>query len=551
MPFNPEQLPNDAVPVLYKAEMGGAFTTLPTTVNGNFLEAQVTGFSWVIPGFAATKPRMVYALEAAGSFSPGGLASYRIDKTIGSLSGPTSTALTGEAPTSVIAHPSRRFAYVTNAGSNTANGIAPNSVSVYPLSIINGKVVGPATDTVSTGAPIGFRPTMPTIHPSGKFLYVMNFGSASNDGGGDMSVFTINGANGALTLSPTVISGGGAQATGIAFNTLGTFAYVAYAGSSSSNTFSSQVKVYSVDVATGALTGPISGVAAGVLGSAPWSIVVDPNGKFAYVVCLFTDELRTYSIDSTTGALTYLGSVSFTATSKPSALAADPFGRFVYAGRQSTFLGVNLQSYAIDASTGVPTLVNGVLTSCVGGACSGPVPVVADPQGQFVFANDVRQGLSAFRVNSTTGALTSAGNITNVFIPWNAGVGIPFTFGVTGTHPLWQNNCTTGCAMFHTGGGGGTPTNPNPPTSYHLSATQGPSVGLVTSTPAGIHEGTGPGNVPATHFPANSNVQLCATPPALGGPFDITWSGSCSGTGECASVSMNSDKSCHVEYTRH
>ncbi len=553
IPFDPEQLPNDAVPVLYKAETGGTFTALPTTLNGNFLEASVVGFSWVIPGYVATKPRMVYALEAAGTFSTTGLASYRIDKTTGSLSAPTSSVPTGEAPTSVVAHPSRRFVYVTNAGSTTVNGIAPNSISAYPLSTINGQVVGPTKATVATGAPIGQRPTMPVIHPSGKFLYVMNFGSVSGNAGGDISAFTIDGATGALTLSASVISGGGAQPMGLAFNSLGTFAYVLYGGSQSSNTFSSQVKVYSVDVTTGAFTGPTSGIAAGVLGSNPWSIAVDPDGKFAYVVCLSTDELRAYSIDSTTGALTFLSSVSITATSKPSALAADPLGRFLYTGRQTPFSNVNVQSYTIAPGTGTPTLANGVLTSCIGGACTGPVPVLADPQGDFVFANDVDQGLSAFRVNSTTGVLTAAGSVPNVFIPWTGGVGIPFTFGVSGTHPLWQNNCTLGCAMVRTGGGGGggTPANPNPPTSHYLSVTQGAFMGVVTSSPAGIDYGPpGQGNVSATHFPVNANVQMCATPPAQSGPFDTTWSGSCSGTSECTSVSMNADKSCHVEFTQ-
>src|SRR5262245_11002318 len=59
IPFDAAQVSNDATPQIYKAEMGGTFTALPTTVNGNFLEASVTGFSWVIPGAAATRPRMV------------------------------------------------------------------------------------------------------------------------------------------------------------------------------------------------------------------------------------------------------------------------------------------------------------------------------------------------------------------------------------------------------------------------------------------------------------------------------------------------------------
>ena len=560
IPFDPAQVPDDVSPVLYKAESGGTFTALLTTVNGNFLEATVTNFSWVIPGYVATKPRAVYALQAAGTYTAAGVASYRINSITGALTGPTSTALTGDSPTSVVAHPSRRFVYVTNAGSTTVNGIDANSVAVYRLNTTNGTISGAATSSVATGATVGFyKPTMPVIHPSGKFLYVMNFGTVSNNGGGDISLFTINGATGALTLSASVTSGGGAQPMGMAFNPLGTFAYVLYAGSSSSNSFSSTVKVYSVDATTGVLTGPLSSAAASFLGSNPWSITVDANGKFAYVACVSDDTVIVYSIDSTTGALTNLGNTVVTAGSKLTSLAGDSFGRFLYAGRQQPWYSLNLLSYKADASNGALTLANSVLTACPGGGCVGPMAVVAEPQGKFVYAVDVQQGLSAFSVDATTGALTAAGSLTGVYVPWTAGIGIPFTFGVTGTHPLWQNNCTYGCAMWHTGGGSSGPiANPTPPTSHFLTVTQGAFVGYVTSTPAGINIGPAtianpiPNNDFSAPFPASSSVQLCTSPPPQPAQaYDVTWTGSCSGTGQCTTVVVNGDTQCHAEFSVH
>lgn len=554
IPFDPAQLPNDAIPVLYKVETAGTFVALPTIVNGNFLETTVVTFSWIIPGYAATKPRAVYALQAAGTFTAAGVASYRINATTGALTGPTSTALTGDGPASVVAHPSRRFMYVTNAGSTTVNNISPNSVATYQLNTLNGQIVGAAQGSVSTGAPAGYRTTMPAIHPSGKFLYAMNFDVASINPVGFISLFTINGTTGTLTLSASVTSGNGAQPMGIAFNRFGTLAYVLYAGSSSTNSFSTQVKVYSVNAATGVLTGPSSGVAAGVLGCGAWSIAVDPNDKFAYTACLSTDEVRAYSINSASGALTFIGSVI--TASKPSSLAIDSQGRFLYVGRQTPFLNINVQAYRIDATTGALTLCNGVLISCIGGACTGPTPVVADPQGQFVFANDVGQGLSSFKVDATSGALTPAGNVTSVYVPWTGGVGFPFTFGVTGTSPIWQNNCTQSCALTSSGGGGGGGgSNPNPPTSHYLTVTQGAYVGYVDSTPAGIDIAPAtiinpiPKNDFRAAFPVSSSVTLCTNPPPQ--PFsayDVEWTGSCSGTGICTSVTMTSDKQCHLEF---
>jgi hypothetical protein len=185
--------------------------------------------------------------------------------------------------------------------------------------------------------------------------------------------------------------------------------------------------------------------------------------------------------------------------------------------------------------------------------------VVADPQGKFVYAIDVREGLSAFTVDATTGSLALAGSSTGASVPWTAGLGIPFTFGVTGTSPLWQNNCTVGCALFHSssGGGGGAPTNPSPPTSFHLAINEaGAYFGFVSSSPAGIDYGPATISDPIPHsdlaaaFPVNSSVQLCATaPPQPALAYDITWTGACSGTGQCTSVVMTSDKQCTLEFT--
>ncbi len=53
IPFDPTQVANDAAPALYQAEIAGTFASLPTTVNGNFLETTITNFSWVMPASPA------------------------------------------------------------------------------------------------------------------------------------------------------------------------------------------------------------------------------------------------------------------------------------------------------------------------------------------------------------------------------------------------------------------------------------------------------------------------------------------------------------------
>jgi hypothetical protein len=51
VPFTPSLVPAGVTPQLYKAEPGGSFTPIASTVQGNFLVAQVTGFSYFGGGY--------------------------------------------------------------------------------------------------------------------------------------------------------------------------------------------------------------------------------------------------------------------------------------------------------------------------------------------------------------------------------------------------------------------------------------------------------------------------------------------------------------------
>jgi len=560
VPFDPALVSPGETPVLYKAEEGGSFAPLPTTVDGSFLVASLSSFSWVLPAAAKTAPRNVYAVLGSGALTPGEVVSLPLDRTTGALGAATSHALAGQAPLSLTVHPSGRWLYVTHGGSTKVNGIDPGSVAVYPLSSVNGRITGPAIASVATGAgPDPHEPVLPVVHPSGKWLYLVNHGRFSAAPSG-VTVMAIDPATGGLSAATAVASGAGAPATGLAFDRLGTRAYVSYVwtpNTPTGNTFHDTVKVYAVDPATGLFSAnPIGGAATG---SNPWSVAVDVNSKFLFVADLSEHDVRRYAIGAG-GALTYLGS---TATlNQPGSLAVDPFGRYLYAGKQTPYYNVNVLSFAVNASGGLDA-AGSALTGCPGGGCVGPISVVADPQGQFVYGLDPNGALSSFSVGQATGTLTATGSLPDVFRPGTAGVGVPFKFAVSGTSPVWQPGCTTGCGLVGvvvwsssggSGGGGGNTgsmTNPTPPTGHRLTVTQGPWMGVVRSTPAGIDYGPPTqGNQFSAEFPAGSTVQLCATEPAQpAGAYDITWEGDCSGTSFCTSVTLARDRDCHVEFT--
>ena len=151
---------------------------IPTTVNGTMLSAEVSNFSWILPGFASKLPRMVYAMTR--DTSGVSVSSFKIDAATGAPSGPTSTAPVGTSAISITVHPSRRFLYVTNGSGGaqgTATSVPANSISVYQLDPVTGAVTGPTDTKAVNGNPVSV-----VVHPTGKFIYVVNevrFGSPS------------------------------------------------------------------------------------------------------------------------------------------------------------------------------------------------------------------------------------------------------------------------------------------------------------------------------------------------------------------------------------
>ncbi len=441
IPFDSTRIPTDATPVLFKGEPGGAFAPIPTTVNGNMLSASVSNFSWVIPGYASKLPRMVYALTSGTNGNV--VSSFKMDKTSPTLSAATSSAPVGTGAISVTVHPSRRFLYVVNTGfgaTGAATNVPPNSISVYQLDPVTGNVSGP-TDV----QPVNGNPIQIVVHPTGNFIYVVNevrFGTPI----GNISGFSIDTGTGALTALGTTADSGGAPATALAFAPSGEFAYVTYLHAVSTpvgNTFWDTVKTYQVSPTSGLFgANPIGSAATG---DNPWALAVTPGGHFAYVASLSTqgsvNELTIYSIDQTTGVLTLKSSVSMGGT-KPAALAMDSRGRFLYVGKQQPFNGFRIDVDSINPTNGGLTLVGGMALS--GNTC--PVALTAEPQGQFVYVTDCPNSgstIETFAVDSTTGALSQGSPISGI-APGGAtgGAGDPFYFAASGTSPVWQDYCT-------------------------------------------------------------------------------------------------------------
>jgi 6-phosphogluconolactonase (cycloisomerase 2 family) len=123
-------------------------------------------------------------------------------------------------------HPSGKFAYVTNFGSN--------EITIFSINATTGALT-PLTPRVATDD----GPTSVTVDRQGRFAYV------TNTTAGSVLVFAIDAATGSLTRAS--ISSAGTNPVALTLDPSGRFVYVANMGSDN-------ITHFAVDATTGALT---------------------------------------------------------------------------------------------------------------------------------------------------------------------------------------------------------------------------------------------------------------------------------------------------------
>jgi DNA-binding beta-propeller fold protein YncE len=354
---------------------------------------------------------------------------------------PSSLAIT--RGTSAVTY-TPRFAYVTNLGSNnvSAYGIDPGSgvltqlgsspfAGTDPFAIAadpsgsfayvgneaNNNVSAYKIDpngvlTAVSGSPYnaGTNPDSITVDPSGRFVYAGNVNS------NNVSAYTITPTSGALTEitagTGSPFSTAGLQPFSVAVDPAGKFAYVA-------NQSSGNVSVFGIDPVSGELIRQATLVAAGSL---PFSIVVDPTGKYAYVANRGSNNVSAYTISAIDGTLTEVTNSPFATGGGPRAIAMDAAGKYVYVANENDS---TVSAFTIDATNNKGAL-SPVLSKPTVSTGGGPRSIVVDPSGKFVYVGNVQtDNVSGFTINAATGELTEIPNS-----PFAAGDG---PFGITTT----------------------------------------------------------------------------------------------------------------------
>jgi DNA-binding beta-propeller fold protein YncE len=325
-------------------------------------------------------------ISASDIVAPGTAAITVFNPASGTSSNPVTfiIAAGGVFPQSVAVDPSGKFAYVANFG---FAGTFVGNVSMYAINSDTGSLT-PITLPVTAAAQ---GPSAVAVHPSGKFVYVADSG---DQGGGEdvgaVSMYTADATTGALTLIGTIRTEL-LTPYSLAVDPSGKFAYVPNEGGFAPTT----VSMFSIDGTTGALTivGTVSAEGRGL------SVAVDPKGKFAYVVT--GAGVSMYTIDGSTGTLTSIGTIA--AGTGPGAIAVDPTGKFAYVTNSRSN---DVSIYTIDGTSGILTATGGIAAE------TRPKAVAVDPTGKFAYvANYGSNNISMYGIEAGTGALSSLGTI--------------------------------------------------------------------------------------------------------------------------------------------
>ena len=338
--------------------------------------------------------RFVYAANESDDT----VAVFAVDAVTGVLTRVDQDAVTvgtqnkpaGDAPNSVAVHRGGTYLYVSNAGNNT--------LSAYTVNTVTGLLTSTGAPLATAADPRGLR-----ADPSGNYLFL------ASESGRTLGGYRVNSANG--TLTALGVTRTREQPVALAFSqasgALAPQATQAYA----INALNSELRVYSVNASTGALTWQSSRST----GSSPGSVAVDPFGRFAYVVKTTDYSLRGYSINATSGALTVIDMTpGFVGNDlalgiDPQQVAVDPSGRFVYVSHTTALVNGEVRAFAIDAANGRLTAISG--SPFATGAT--PTFLSADPTGQYLYVVNNNNGstgsVSMFSIDRDDGTLASLG----------------------------------------------------------------------------------------------------------------------------------------------
>jgi 6-phosphogluconolactonase (cycloisomerase 2 family) len=308
-----------------------------------------------------------------------------INTTTGALSVPTvagSPAFNPDNYTSIVVAPSNNFLYAFYESFSELETFQMSGPGLQ-LTLLSG------SDYLKN---LPYEESM-NLHPSGKFLYVIQSGV-----GGTIQEISINANSGALTLGTPVTVNADIR-TGI-FDPAGNFLYV-------NDLSGGRIFIYDVDQTDGSLTPAASSPFTLPSSEQPTYIAIGGSGTTLFLYADLYSSLHSgngiaaFSINSSTGALTVVPGSPFQSTSNaPDYICVDPSGKFLY-GTDS--LNGLIDGFVINPTTGV---LNSVPGSPFSTATTSDT-IAIDPTGKFLYVtNYANSTIYGFSLDSVTGTIS-------------------------------------------------------------------------------------------------------------------------------------------------
>jgi 6-phosphogluconolactonase (cycloisomerase 2 family) len=366
------------------------------------------------PAPASTPAGFGYAY--VGTYTPngGGIYLFRLDRGSGAL---TQMLVVDDIknPTWLAVNPAQTRLYAISEIDNY-QGTHDGAVVCYA---IDSSLQITRLGAVSSG---GSTPSHLSVHPSGKYVFVANFG------GGNVAVFPVlaNGSLGDATdVRPSVGPRHHAHAADdppgqfgvsdhdsphlhmVAADPAGQFVIANDAGLD-------LTLVWRFDASAGRLLPADTPVVAAPSGSAPRHFVFHPNGRFFYNLYEHDAKVVVYDYDPARGGLKLKQVVStlpptFAGSSLSSEIVITADGRFLYVANR---LHSALSSFAVADDGQLRSLSETWVHA------DSPRSLAIDPGGTLLYSCNQRgDSITSFHLNAVTGALTFTGRFEPVGSP--------------------------------------------------------------------------------------------------------------------------------------
>jgi 6-phosphogluconolactonase len=318
--------------------------------------------SWLAVNPAQTRLYAISEIDNYQGAHDGAVVTYAIDPTSMQLTRLSAVGSSGTSPAHVSVHPSGKFVFVANYGGG--------NVAVFPVAADG--TLGPASDV---------RPSVGPRHHA----------RAIDDPPGQFAVSDHD--------SPHLHM--------VAADPTGQFVIANDAGLD-------LTLIWRLDPQGGRLLPAEAPVLVAPPGSAPRHFVFHPNGKFFYNLYEHDARVVVYDYDGSRGALRLKQSVStlpphFAGSNLASGILVSPDGRFLYVGNR---LHSSIAIFAIAADGQLRTAYETWTHA------DSPRSIAIDPSGEIIFScNQRSDSLTSFRVNPANGSLGFTGRFEAVGSP--------------------------------------------------------------------------------------------------------------------------------------